>query len=95
MAQNVQITCVKKNDRGSIHERITSIGGKNSDGSSWFLPLADAIKGIDDGKWSFYVSVSGLSVWVIVAKTASGYRYLRTTADGEEPNNLMSLPECT
>ena len=45
-------------------------------------------------RWSFYVAVGGRSVWVIVAKSAYGNKYLKTEADGEQPNNLLSLPEC-
>ncbi|MGO7416641.1 DUF3892 domain-containing protein [Rhizobium ruizarguesonis] len=28
------------------------------------------------------------------AKSAAGNKYLKTTADGDQPNNLLSLPEC-
>nr|WP_301538770.1 DUF3892 domain-containing protein [Klebsiella pneumoniae] len=33
-------------------------------------------------------------MWVIVAVSASGNKYLKTQNDGEQPNNLLSLPEC-
>lgn len=42
----------------------------------------------------FNVSVAGQSVSVTVAKSAYGNKYLKTVADGEQPNNLLSLPEC-
>ena len=41
----------------------------------------------------FYTSVNGRSVWVIIA-IHNGREYLITEADGYEPNNLLSLPEC-
>ena len=31
-------------------------------------------------------------VWVTVAISRYGHKYLKTLADGEEPNNLLSLP---
>ncbi|HFR4624887.1 DUF3892 domain-containing protein [Klebsiella pneumoniae] len=31
---------------------------------------------------------------MIVAVSASGNKYLKTQNDGEQPNNLLSLPEC-
>jgi hypothetical protein len=38
--------------------------------------------------------VGGQTVWVIVARSAAGNKYLKTQNDGEQPNNLLSLPEC-
>jgi len=59
------------------------------------LSQADAIQGIDDGRWAFYVErPAGDVVDVVVAMSAYGNRYLKTTADGDMPNNLLSLPEC-
>jgi len=34
------------------------------------------------------------TVDVVVAKSQYGHKYLKTVADGEQPNNLLSLPEC-
>jgi hypothetical protein len=54
----------------------------------------EAIAHIEAGRYRFYVSAQGNSVWVIVAVSAAGNKYLKTQNDGEQPNNLLSLPEC-
>lgn len=94
MAQNIQIRCVKKSDRDNAWERITHVGGVNADGTRWKLTQERAIEGSQSGEWKFYTSVEGDSVWVVVARSRFGNLYLKTEADADQPNNLLSLPEC-
>ena len=94
VAQPVRVDCVNKTDRTSPHERISHLGGPNADGSRWKLAEAAAIEGIEDGRWAFYVErPAGHKVAVVVA-TRVGKKYLKTEADGEQPDNLLALPEC-
>jgi Protein of unknown function (DUF3892) len=95
MPQNLEVKSINKTDRYNPHDRIKNIGGFNSDGSRWKLSQHDAIAGIESGKWRFFVSVLNKPVWVIVATSRLGFKYLKTENDGEHPNNLLSLPECT
>lgn len=91
----VQIRCINKTDRMDPAERIKAVGGLNGDGTRWHLSLDEAIRGVETGKYRFYVErPAGHSVWVVVAVSASGRKYLKTENDGEQPNNLLSLPEC-
>jgi len=90
----IQVTCINKRNRYNPHERIISIGGRNPNGNPWGLSQEEAIAGIERGEWQFYVSVGGRAVRVIVAKSAQDNKYLKTEADEEQPNNLLSLPEC-
>ena len=92
MAQSVQISCIRKNDRYSAYERIQYVGGMHG-GSRWLLSLADAILGIEQGKYTFYTQVNGHVRKVFIA-SRNGNTYLKTEADQDTPDNLLSLPEC-
>ena len=95
MAQAVQVQCVNKSNRYSPHERIHAIGGRNPDGSRWKLSQDQAILSMKQGRYSFYVELPpGRRVPVVIARTSLGHEYLRTISDGDQADNLLSLPEC-
>jgi hypothetical protein len=94
MATSIEIQCINKTDRYNAHERIRHVGGKNADGGRWKLTQEAAIAGIENGQSAFYVTRGGNTVRVIVATSQFGNKYLKTVADGEQPDNLLSLPEC-
>ncbi|MFA7254680.1 MAG: DUF3892 domain-containing protein [Candidatus Omnitrophota bacterium] len=94
MAARHEIRCIKKSDRNNPHERILRIGGINPDGSRWSLSQEEAIRGIEEKKWEFYVTQNGRTTDVIIAISPYGHKYIKTVADGDHPNNLLSLPEC-
>jgi len=88
MAQ-LQVSCItKRGNHYDPHERIQAIGG-----GGWKKSEDEAIRDIENGTNSFYVSVGGRTVRVIVA-THNGRKYLKTEADGYSPDNLLALPEC-
>jgi hypothetical protein len=88
-----QVTCITKREHYNPHERILGIGNNSSGILSWWRAEDDAIRDVEVDPSSYFVSVSGQSVWVIVA-THNGRKYLKTTSDGYAPNNLLSLPDC-
>jgi hypothetical protein len=93
MAQRVRIECINKTPRQDPHLRIRNVGGQNGDGTRWKMSEDEAIASVENGSYSFFVSAGGRAVDVIVA-VHSGHKYLKTSADGLQPNNLLALPEC-
>jgi Protein of unknown function (DUF3892) len=93
MTTDVQIQCIRKHDRLNPHERIKGVGGVNADGSPWYLLIDVAIKGALDKTYHFWTAGGGTSVWVEVAYHNEN-PYLKTVADGIQPDNLLALPEC-
>jgi hypothetical protein len=93
MATRVEISCINKSDRFNPHERILNVGGVNTDGTRWKLSQTEAIHYIVQDTYLFYVKSGSKMVYVVIA-SQSGWKYLKTTADGEQPDNLLSLPEC-
>lgn len=93
MAKRVRICCINKTDRMNPHERIKNVGGQNADGARWKQSVDQTIREIESREWEFFVTEGGRTVDVIVA-THTGNKYIKTTADGIQPDNLLSLPEC-
>lgn len=91
----IRISCINKSDRTDPHERIRYVGGVNPDQTRWKLSQQEAVEWIQGGKEGFYVERPvGDRVNVIVARSQYGHLYIKTEADGDQPNNLLSLPEC-
>ena len=90
----LRVDCINKTDRTDPHERISHIGGANPDGTRWRLTESDAIAGIEEGKWTFYVERPARDRIAVMIATRLSRKYLKTAADGEQPNNLLALPEC-
>lgn len=93
MANRVRIRCINKTDRMNPHERIKNVGGQNADGGRWKQSVDQTVREIESREWEFFVTEDGRTVDVIVA-THNGNKYIKTTADGIQPDNLLSLPEC-
>lgn len=93
MPQTAQVTCVNKTPRYDPHDRIQSLGGPA--GGGWKLSQSEVIALIEKGEWNFYTAnASGQGVWIVVAVSRYGHKYLKTEPDNEQPDNLLSLPEC-
>ena len=92
---SIRIDCVVRSDRVSPHHRIRAIGGRGRDGQDWRLSEDAAITAIEFDRGSFYVEwPKGHRLDVLVAQ-GLGKRYLRAESDGESPDRLLALPECS
>lgn len=90
-----RVRCIHRADGTEPHARIHAIGGANRDGSAWKLALADAIGGIEAGRWVFYLATeTGGRRELEVAVDREGRRYLRAAGDDDELSGLLALPEC-
>jgi hypothetical protein len=91
-----EVKCINKSDRQNPWERIIHLGGINPDGKRWKLTQSATIVAIEQNTYGeFYVErPRGDRVRLIVATSAHGNKYVKTEADGDQPNNLLSLPEC-
>lgn len=76
----------KHGDHFEPHTRIRGLGGE-----TWYRTELEVIRTMALGQ-TYYVTVNGHTVDIVTASHA-GHRYLKTTADGYAPNNLLNLPE--
>jgi hypothetical protein len=62
----------------------------------WSLLLPEAIQGILEERWNFFIYFGAHQeiVHVEVAKSPAGYLYLKTEMDHDTPDELLFLPEC-
>lgn len=89
-----EVTCITLNGRPNIQERITHVGGQDPRGRLWRLTVGEAIQGIMEGKWEFFVNVDGTRQMLKIAYSQNGYRFLKAQGDAEEPTTLLGLSEC-
>lgn len=95
MATAHQVRCIIRGSGPGAENRIQGIGGVDYDHSPWQLSQDEAVAGIDDGSWTFYVKDSGgAPVSVLAASTEAGVRFLATESDETLPL-LLDLPQCS
>ena len=92
MTDKAYISCINKDPRYDEYNRITHVGGVGD--KRWKITTDSAIDHIESGAWEFETKPPfGHGQKVIVAQRL-GRKYLKTVADYDTPDNLLSLPEC-
>jgi hypothetical protein len=86
---DIQVKCHKPDDKDK-DRRIEGLGG-----SGWYKDIDTLIREIDNGINTYWTTTpAGQRTTVVVRKRDNGRKYLKTEADGIEPNNLLALPKC-
>ena len=86
---DVRVTCINKQPRQNTHEGITHLGG-----AGWRWTRQQVINSIQAKTNTFYTLEAGKRADIGVVRGTNG-DYLRTYADGQWNDNLLSLPECS
>ena len=83
-----QITCIRRRDPRSNHDGITHVGG-----AGWLWSVDEVVRSIESKTNTFFVRSTNSRSDVGVVNGPTG-KYLRTYANGQWNDNLLSLPEC-
>jgi hypothetical protein len=91
---DVKVTCITKPHPQSPHEHITHLGNP---AARWKWTREDVIRSIDAGTNTFFVldPNNGKRSEVGVVRPTGRDPYVRTHADGDWNDNLLSLNQCT
>ena len=90
---DARVTCITKPHPQSPHEHITHLGNPTG---NWMWPREQVIASIDAKTNTFYVldAANGKRADIGVVRESGKVPYLRTYADGQWNNNLLSLNQC-
>jgi hypothetical protein len=88
-----RVTCINKTDRYNPWERIRHLGGTKDGGGQWGCSQQECVSYIESG-YTFYVQQGQNKVYLEVAVSPEGNKYVKTKADRTPQDNLLSLPEC-
>lgn len=88
-----QVTCITKQHPGNSHEHITRLGNPKA---NWNWSRDEVIASIDAKTNTFYVldPQNGKRANVGVVRPAGRQGFVRTHADGDWNDNLLSLDQC-
>lgn len=93
---DAQVTCITKPNAQSPHEHITHLGNRAGANGGWIWPREAVIESIEAKTNTFFVldPANGKRADIGVVREAGKAPYLRTYADGQWNNNLLSLNQC-
>lgn len=91
-----QVTCINKPDVNSSHAHITHLGNPANQWRWTCAHVIDSVDAVDAGTNTLYVidPLGGARADIGVVREFGRAPYLRTCADREWNNNLLSLNQC-
>lgn len=92
MAILLQVNWVDQCDQPEPHRRIRHIGGISNQ-LEWKHSQAQAIEGIEQGEFVYYVEKDGRVGRLMVGQTAEGWKYLTLRPEGGPPQLLLEMPK--
>lgn len=78
MATIHEVNSISKSISANGIEMITHIGGCGNDSRSWKISQQEAISGIENNMWEFFVKRGSETVKLIISKCPLGNKYLTT-----------------
>jgi hypothetical protein len=87
-----RVSCITKHEK---YERILSLGCYSPANTFHTFPEDEVIRRIESGKDTFYVERPSGHVAELEVAERDGKIYVKTKPDGEKPDNLLSLAQCT
>jgi len=89
---DAQVKCIVKPNPQSPHEHITHLGNPGS----WIWTREQVIESIENKSNTFFVldPATGRRADIGVVRESGKLPYLRTYADSQWNNNLLSLNQC-
>jgi len=93
MSNSHEILFVRRTANTTAEPTITHVGGKLKEGVPWSIPIADAINGIQSGRFEFYImNGDGKAENLTIGRHSSYGMFLKTTHDKGKPERLLRLP---
>lgn len=90
----MEVLCITRSDKQQIYDRIISLDAKSEDGSIQRFSQQEAIELMEKGTHEFYYIKFSFKIFITVATSSAGKKYLRLNAVFGMPNTLLELPDC-
>jgi hypothetical protein len=96
MARPQEVRCSKKQTLENGTSVVTHIGGPNSDGTSWCMPMGLAVEDVDFLVHAFFIlNAAGTRVPLVVILDAENRKYLEVEQGPVSSFSLFDLPDCS
>ena len=90
----LEVTHILEAESDVPYRSVAAVGGTMAEGARWLVSQADAVRGVEEGRWSFYVcGRGGRKISLVVGCAEDGTRYLKGPKDPVDPVTLLLLPK--